>query len=161
MTLLQFLLHKIGLSPSLQLLWRLKIIWVKCLAHGREFLILFPCVILARVWWLKRVTLVGFLFCLFIFTRHDLVDHSGPFMYSFQCDFILTWSWDTPSYELIYLIFTIAYEGLSQGHQHELTIQNQKTYKEIIHNEREFAYITNSRIRHSSTSDNGITRFKL
>lgn len=72
-------------SPALSR--RLKLIWAKCLAHGREFLTSFPCVILAGVWWFKHVTLVGFLFCLF-----SRVAWPGglflPFYFSFQCDFI-------------------------------------------------------------------------
>lgn len=82
-------------------------------------------------------------------------------MYSFHCDFIFTGIWDIPSFELIYPIFTIAYEGLSWGHQNELTIQNEKTQKELIHHEWEFAYITNTRIRPSSTPDDGIKKFNL
>ena len=58
MSLLQFLFCQMGISSPLQLLWRLKI-RVKGLAHERQWLILFPGVIPARVWRYKPVSLVG------------------------------------------------------------------------------------------------------
>lgn len=80
----------------------------------KRVLISLPCVIHARLWWFKHVTLMGF-GLVFVFTHSMTGRLFLPFIYSFHCDFIFTWTWDRPSYAFIYLLFTTAYAGLSQG----------------------------------------------